>query len=264
MYYFKRIFDNYFNFNIVERCVNAYTNYFLLVLETKQSKLVSTMIASKVASDDVNNEVTIDNRKLQIKYKVDTSSYPEMTTNGSLLASLDGWSTTGSVTHAVGLGAKLEGFQSIGQQASSAPAQSTEYVIKFTTSDVVGTPTLFIAAFGGFITMTAVNGSYEITLSSSSSIVYSIAFSNSSASGSFYVRNLSVKRDSVDVFDGIEGNSEMTLKVYEQTSATNLNPKDVSVKGLRWQGLAILPEDSEVSYQQHPDPITRNYVYFKE
>ena len=249
MYYLKRIFDNYFYFNIVDRCVNAYTNYFLLILENKQSRLISTMIASKVASDEVNNEVVIDHRKLQIKYKVDTALYPEMTTNGSLLSSLDDWTITGTVSHSVGLGAKLNSFSSIVQSSTNTPAQSTEYIVQFTISDVVGTPGALISSLGGFVIITAVNGVYEIAINSSSAINATISISNTSASGSFYVRNISIKRDNVGSFTGIE---------------TNLNPSDVSVKGLRWQGLAVLPADSEVTYQQHPDPSTRNYVYFKD
>lgn len=65
-------------------------------------------------------------------------------------------------------------------------------------------------------------------------------------------------------FDGLKGNSFYSIEVFEQTSSTNVDPKDVSVLGSRWIGTMIIDEDSEVQFEQYPNPTSRNYVYFKD
>ena len=50
----------------------------------------------------------------------------------------------------------------------------------------------------------------------------------------------------------------------EQTNNTNLDPTNAVVLGLRWQGTMIVDGTSEVTYTQYPNPVTQNYVYFKE
>jgi hypothetical protein len=65
-------------------------------------------------------------------------------------------------------------------------------------------------------------------------------------------------------FDNLKGNSFYSIEVFEQTSSTNVDPKDASVLGSRWIGTMIIDEDSEVQFEQYPNPTSRNYVYFKD
>lgn len=65
-------------------------------------------------------------------------------------------------------------------------------------------------------------------------------------------------------FDNLKGNSFYNMEVFEQTSSTNVDPKDASVLGSRWTGTMIIDEDSEVQFEQYPNPTSRNYVYFKD
>tara|TARA_R110002124_G_scaffold61129_1_gene167398 strand:+ start:986 stop:1378 length:393 start_codon:yes stop_codon:yes gene_type:complete len=65
-------------------------------------------------------------------------------------------------------------------------------------------------------------------------------------------------------FADLIANSFYNIVVYEQTNNTNLDPTNAVVLGLRWQGTMIVDGTSEVTYTQYPNPVTQNYVYFKE
>lgn len=266
MLHFKPVVQNTSYFNIEKRCVSPRTNFFLFRLETKQSKLVSTMIASKTVATGVNNEVRFNSRSVDFSYYLTAGEGNEMVRNGALIDFANDWSSAGTVIQVIGGGAQISQSSNIGQSHATA-LPYTLYTIRFDITEVTGAAKLFINLYGGYLEITPTVTSYNIQLTSSSANnAFNILNSQSSAS-SFVIKNISVKQTIAheeQTFLGVKSNSEMVLKIYEQTSSINLDPTDASVLGLRWQGLAVLPGTSEVEYQQHEDPSTQNYVYFKE
>ncbi len=266
MLYFKPTVLNTSYFNIEKRCVSPRTNFFLFRLETKQSKLVSNRISSKTVADKVNNLVSFNSRFASFSYYINESLGSEIITNGALINFANDWIKTGNPGQIVGGGAFINQFQGIGQSNPTAK-ENTQYTVTFDITFVSDTPELYINLYGGIHLITPAVQSYSLNLSSGVGN-NTVNFSNTSAApSSFLIKNISVKETVFhpeQTFINIKTNSEMVLKIYEQTSSTNVDPESSTVLGLRWQGLAVLPGTSEVEYQQHADPSTQNYVYFKD
>lgn len=267
MYYLKETVDNYFYFDIFDRCTSPLLNYFLIRLENKQSRLISAMIATKQVVAGLNSDVDINARRMKITFKASTIDNSELLINGSLFNNLDNWQLLGSTppTHVSTGGARLTALAGIKQNNINYP-KNTQVTISFNLSEVVAGAHAFINCYGANINITSpANQSYSFNVTTTSSDIV-VNFFNL-GSGEYVVKNISVKKtvaSAEKTFTNLKENSEMTVKVYEQTSSNNTNPLDNSVIGLRWQGLAVLPGTSEVEYQQHADPSSQNYVYFKD
>jgi len=267
MYYLKETVDNYFYFDIFDRCTSPLLNYFLIRLENKQSRLISAMIATKQVVAGLNNDVSFNARRMKITFKASTIDNSEILINGNLFENLDNWVLAGSPppTHVSTGGARLTSFTGIKQNNINYP-QNTQVTVSFQLSEVVSGAQFFGNFYGFNINISSpANTSYTFTGTTTSLDALVNVFNL--GTGEFVVKNMSVKKTVASeekTFTNLKVNSEMTVKVYEQTSSNNTNPLDNSVLGLRWQGLAVLPGTSEVEYQQHTDPSTQNYVYFKD